>query len=127
MAQIIQTWGLEPELAAPCYRYAYIGLDDEVVGLVTMFSIHPYKQIGMVVEHFRWKPGLSPRKRLEGLATALDELGKHTQCIGYSRRHDYKFFNKAKELGLVRKVGKQSTGFGEMVTAWETPLSRLTS
>jgi hypothetical protein len=45
--------------------------------------------------------------------------------IGYSKRNDFNFFKKMQKLGVLRKIGKQRTGFNEMVTAWETPQALL--
>lgn len=125
--RIVETWGLGDKYVKPYYNPVIICDEKEVLGLILMYSIHPEKEHSMVCEYFRWKPGLSARRKLEGAYVAAEKVGSMIQVIGYTRREDYKFFNKLKELGSLRKVGKQSSGFGEMVTAWETPLSKLTS
>ena len=117
----VKRWDLEPEIAQGCYRHVGIADGKELIGLGTFFDGHPYKGTHLILEHIRYKPGLSPRRVFEAGATLLTEVGKKTQAAGYSRREDYKFFNKMKNLGALRKVGKQSAGFECMTTVWESP------
>jgi hypothetical protein len=123
--EAVKRWDLEDEIAQGCYRHIGIADGKELIGLATMYPGHPYKPNIMFLEHIRYKPGLSTRRMIEAAATLGREVGAKTQLVGFSRRHDYKFFTLMKNLGVLRKVGKQSAGFETMVTVWETPKSLL--
>jgi hypothetical protein len=125
--KIGSVWGIEPEILhyAGQYMWVIIFDDDEALGLVAAFPFHPFKAVGIVVEHFRWNPKLSPRRRVEAAYAFGSHIGSRMRMIGYSRKHDFKFFKKMQKLGVLRKVGMQSTGFGQMVTVWETPQKLL--
>jgi hypothetical protein len=99
----------------------------ELIGVVTAFHLHPGKMVALVIEHMRWKPGLSARATVEAALEFLRQIGENIQLIGYSNTTDYKFFDKLRKCGRLRRIGKQQSGFAKMVTAWETPKSLLKS
>ena len=106
--EAVKRWDLEDEIAQGCYRHVGIADGKELVGVATFFPGHPYKPNITILEHIRYKPGLTARRTLEAGATVIKEIGAKTQVVGYSRRHDFKFFNMMKKHGLVRKVGNQA-------------------
>jgi len=118
--RIVKEWGLEPEILDPAYRHIIAHDDKEVLGLVTVFGMHPVKPIAHIVEHMRYRPGLSARRILETAYAAITKVGEMTQLMGYSRKHDDKFFKTLRKLGAIRRIGMQRSGFDEMVTGWET-------
>jgi hypothetical protein len=110
-------------------RYNWIIIYDEndAIGLVSVFPQHPVKDAGIIIEHMRWNPRMSNRRIMEAaytFGTAVPTKYKKAM-LGYSRREDFAFFKKMQKLGVLRKIGKQRTGFNEMVTAWETPQALL--
>ena len=118
--RIVKEWGLEPEILDPAYRHIIAHDGKEVLGLVTVFGIHPVKPVAHICEHVRYRPNLSPRSKLEIAYSAIDKISQMTQLMGYSRRHDRKFFDKLRREGLIRRIGLQSSGFETFVDAWET-------
>ena len=118
--RIVKEWGLEPEILDPAYRHIIAHDGKEILGLVTVFGLHPVKPIAHIVEHMRYKPGLSARCKLEIAYSAIDKISQLTQLMGYSRRHDRKFFDKLRREGIIRRIGLQSSGFETFVDAWET-------
>jgi hypothetical protein len=122
-------WGIEPEVLAHANHYNWIIIydADDAIGLVSLFPQHPLKDAGIIIEHMRWNPRASNRRIMEAAytfgVTIPKEYGK--AMIGYSKRNDFNFFKKMQKLGVLRKIGKQRTGFNEMVTAWETPQALL--
>ena len=121
----VKEWGLEPEILRKEYRHFIIADGNDMIGIVSFFEHHPWKETGIVVEHMRWKPGLSTRRLFEAAYTFGMEIGSKVQMLGYVRGHDLKYFNKLKEAGVLRKVGKQSCGFDRMTTVFETPARLL--
>jgi hypothetical protein len=118
--KIVKAWGLEDEILDPAYLHVIAHDDKEIIGMVTIFAMHPIKPVAHIIEHMRWKPGLSTRRILECAYAAISKISTMTQLMGYSRKKDENFFKKLRDLGVIRRIGKQSSGFDTMVTAWET-------
>lgn len=127
--KIGSVWGIEPEILAHAGDYMWIIIydDKDAIGLVTAFPWHPIKKAGIVVEHMRWNPKASSRRIVEAAYTFGKAIpgSRKIAMIGYSKRCDFSFFKKMQQLGVLRKVGTQHTGFKEKVTVWETPQALL--
>ncbi len=126
-AKIGTVWGIEPEIVHHADQYIWFVMfdDKDAIGIASSFPLHPYKNVGMVLEHWRWHPKASPRRKVEAAYQMAMDLASQLQWVGYSRKHDFKFFKTLQRHGVLRKVGTQSAGFGELVTVWETPRALL--
>ena len=100
-------------------RYGFIGIGSSArfIGLATVYPIHPFKRVGLVVEHMIWGPDATPREKLEGAAAMYRDVPR---LMGFSRKEDEKFFRAIQRAKIIKRAGKSSIVFGDQIaTVWE--------
>ncbi|TFH46809.1 MAG: hypothetical protein E4H01_09340 [Lysobacterales bacterium] len=99
-----------------------IGTPQKYIGTALCFPIHPFKDVGLIVEYMAWMPDATARERIECAAVFGRELGKLCPLIGFVRKHDEKFFKLMQKAGVIKKTGRSNIFCGpEGCTVWETP------
>ena len=99
------------------YSFLIVGNHEKLIGIITVYPMHPFKKCGLVVEHMCWLPDSTTREKIEATAAVFEQVPR---LMGYSCKKDEKFFKMFQKNKLIKKAGKTGLVLSdEHATIWE--------
>lgn len=97
----------------------HVLFDDKEICMVMWYPIHPTKDVGYIFEQVFWHPRATARNKLEAPVFFAQNCG--VKLMGWSRKHDRKFFKVLEKHGLIKHTGFSDIVFDDQrAKAWET-------
>lgn len=97
----------------------YVFFRGEVIALIQWYPLHPTENVGYIFDKVIWHPNATPRNKLEAPVYFAKNCG--TKLMGWSRKHDMKFFKLLERAGCVKHTGYSDMVFyDQRAKTWES-------